>query len=1288
MSKSSAWQGAGIGLVTLLLSVLPAPARGELIFYAPFDGSLDATVCKGNGKALFGPPAKDRQARPVFAEGLKGKALQIGNGCRVTYKAAGNFDNQRGTLSFWGRRNGPKPDGRYTFLWAGWNNADRTWVQIYHWEWFAGVAMLHGKGGAGDVPPLHLPSDGDDGQWHFYAFTWDGPKARGYFDGWLDPAAQRLEFPVPQAVHFFVGGAERSTRLIDELKIYDEPLGPAEVCAAYREMAGTANAPSLVIPRRRGPIQIDGKIAEPAWAGAVETTGLIGETTGGVGPTPSRVKLLYDDEALYCAFTSAIPERARNDPAMTAGMTGILRQTRDQFDSDVDHDDCVEIDLQPQFPRGTWYRLVVNGLNTHYDYSVAPAGGIALGWNPRWQSASTLDADGWHVEIRIPLADVAAGGAKPGDRWGLNFTRIWQALQSGRESWKVASKLAPDALRPVTPVVFGDAQAVVVQLLDWGPVADNRLAFAGRIINPGKAPFRGQWELASDSDEIRHVERIEIAPGGSRALRLERAIQDGRTSRLAFAVLPAGGKQPLFRAEIPVTVREALEIRTANYPSRGIFGVSVDAGRLRSTPLAELALSITIRDAAGQPALAPTRITPLPHYQCDAEVDIGRLSPGPYQVECGVQRQGKSLVAKTVALEKSPLPAWYGNRIGITDQAPKPFTAVQRHGDRLACWGREYRFDDCLLPAQIVTQGQEMLAGPMELIVVDSSGKEFHSSDARADVAWGRQSGFRAEFRRRQTLGAQPIEVASWLECDGFLWNTLHLPPAPGGIRRLLVRVPLRKEWAEYVNPYDYSTTRTGRLKPEGFQAGGQPLWLGNPIGGLQFTTETLAPCRLQASTAPLRVIRQGRVTLLELTLIDRPTALDAPWEVSWGWIATPVRPPTPGYRGWLTGNCELSPGYQWYVPRGTDFDPRWLGYSHFIGSRARPDGQGKCMTSGGPYVFTSLCAPGVPEYAYWGDEWSPSRFGRHVEGGFGQCSVGCASWVDYCVWCYRQLYDRGRYVGLYYDGAAHLPDDNLYHGAGYRQEGRVVAVNPVLGARRVAQRMYCMLRQLEPERTMIMYHHSGCIDMAFLSWCDVYADGENFASRLSKKEQDYHRVYPVDSFLAQSMGHNFGLTVWMLDEFDRSHATGPEDWKRLGVQPVTQLYGLILLHDSGYWKNYGNKEGYRLVDEALRKYHFDEHYRMIPYWNQTIVKLPEKVYGSFYVHDGAHRVLLVLLNNNDQDRALRLPLDWRALGFSDPRRLRVDDAVFHEAVRIENGVLVTPIGRANMRLLAIEETP
>ena len=309
---------------------------------------------------------------------------------------------------------------------------------------------------------------------------------------------------------------------------------------------------------------------------------------------------------------------------------------------------------------------------------------------------------------------------------------------------------------------------------------------------------------------------------------------------------------------------------------------------------------------------------------------------------------------------------------------------------------------------------------------------------------------------------------------------------------------------------------------------------------------------------------------------------------------------------------------------------------------------------------------------------------GRRAEGGIGQCSVAAPSWRDFFVWCYRKLYDRGRFVGLYYDCAPYLPDDNVFHGGGYRDGPRILPTNNVLAARAIAQRMYCMLRQLEPEQTMILYHNSGQIDMAFLSWCDVFVDGENFTSRLSKKDQDYHRVFPVEAFLAQSMGHNFGPATWFLDEFNRSGATTEADWKRLGIQPVTHLYGLILLHDSAYWKAYGIPEGYSRVDDALRKYHFDDRYAMIPYWSQKIVSLPEKVHATFYRDAASGTVLLVLLNNNEKPLDLRLKLDWSALGFADWRGLKVDDAVFRGDVRIENGELLTPIGAANMRLLAI----
>lgn len=1277
--------GGWLSSVAVVLAL--GSARGEVLLHIPLDGSLEPNTAREQGKVVFTPPAGQKQAKPEFAEGILGQALSIGSGCRVSYVAKANLRGDRGTLTFWARRIGPKPDQRYTFHLAGWNNADRTWVRVYRWQWHTGVNMLHGRGGSGDVG-LQLPGDADDGAWHMFAFTWDGPKARGYLDGQTDARAERLDFPPGEPVQFWLGGGDGTGRLIDDVTVFDEPLSTGEIKAMYRAVMGAPTQPTLAVPRRRADVRIDGRIGAEEWAGAAESPLAVEAASGRSPETPTSVRVMYDDEALYVAFHSPLPEKVARDPAMTAGMTGILRQTQDKHDGDLGLDDCVEVLFAPR-PTRPAYRLAVNGLNTHYDASISFEGEAALSWNPAWESACALDTEGWQVELRIPFSAFDAPPPRPGDRWGMNFARTWKALQTGRDVWRAVARGEGAGQDATATVLFAAPEAPVVRLHGWGRLADNALELRGTVFNPGQHPWRGRWTLASDSAELRETETIEVAPGGAAGIRVSHPIQEPATGMLRFEVCPErAGAAPLFRSEAPVSVSSVLEIRAAHYPTAGVFKILVDAGRLRSTPLAELSLSVTLADAENRPVLAPTRLRPLPGYTCAAELKVADLAPAKYQAQCVVEHNGKAIGAKRIPLDKQPLPEWYDNRIGVTDAAPKPFTPVQRRGDGLACWGREYRYEERLFPVQISTQGRPLLAGPIELVLTDAEGRRTSSIGSEAEARWGRHTDFRADFARRGRLAGLDVQTESWLECDGFLWTTLRIDRLRPGDRRLVVRVPLRKEESGYINPYDYSTASTGRLAANGWQGTARPLWLGSPTAGFQFTTETMAGARLAPDSPELRVVPEADRNVLEIALVDRPGAEDPragePLEVSWGWIATPVRPPTPGYRGWLTGNCDLMPGYQWYVPRGTDFDPRWLRHTRFIGHKPRPDGQGESRRSAGPYVVTSRCPADMPEFVAWGDEWSPSQAGRRTEGRYGVCSVGAASWVDYLVWCYSRLYDRGRYLGLYYDCAPHLPDDNRYHGAGLDQAGKPRPTHPVLGARRVAQRLYAMLRQREPDQTMIVYHHSGGIDMAFLSWCDAYADGENFTSRLNKREQDYHRVFPVDAFLAQSMGHNFGLTVWLLDEFNRSGATSAEDWGRLGVQPVTHFYGLVLLHDSTYWKAYGNPEGYRLVDEALRKYQFDDRYRMVPYWSQKIVALPERVYATFYVDPGARRVLAVFLNNNEEDVLLRLDADWRALGFQGPDGLTVDDAVFGRGARLEDGRLVVPVGRANMRLVAI----
>jgi len=1289
-------------LLCIFISRHSSGISAELLFHAPFDEGIDASVAGGNPRGEPSPasiPANSFR----FVEGISGRAIDLGSAKGgIFYQAEGNIHSDHGTVTLWARRLGPKPEPReggrtYTYHLFGWKGEEGHWLQLYRWEWHQTLWFLHGVRGVSDVG-IPLPIDGDDGEWHFYALTWDGPHARAYVDGLTLPSMERADFPSMTIRSFYVGGGDATARAVDEVRIYDVALGPVEVRALYEQFAAPDISPTVLIPRRRAPIAIDGKLNPGEWETAAVFSGFTDLKTKRAAETQTSVRLLWDDEALWVAMETPIPTKVKENPAMTAGITGILKQSVTRFDDAVDHDDAFEINIIPALPDGVWHRLVVNGLNTHYDYTISPEGVTTLGWDPKWESASTLDIEGWHLEARLPFREFGAPPPREGAEWGLNIFRIWSALQQTKDAWRVARRPGAQGRYPPARVRFADQPTPIVQLQSWGAVASGHLSVEGRVINPTKEPAEVTVTLSSNAGEHHEERRLTVPPAEAVPFVLEGKIEDPRTGVLTLTAQTSSGVV-LLRSEVPVTVRDALEIRTYHYPSAGILRIGVNANARRDVPLDQLSLTIKMLDNSNHEALAPLTLESLPGYQFDREISIASLKPGKYHVVCTLQQNEKALAERTFAFEKQPPPPWLGNQIGITTKAPKPFTPVKRIGHSFQCWGREYRFGKSLLPEQITTQGNAILTRPIELHIADAEGRVLAPCGATS-YTWGKQSDFRCEFIRSRRFGAVNVEVAYWLECDGLLWVTLRILPCPVTLGKVQIRVPLSKEWSEFINTNDYSVRTTGRLPKEGWQGKDTPLWLGNGTGGIQWVTETLAPCRLARQTAPVRVLVTPQENIFELTLINVPTKLDRSFEVSWGWIATPVRPPTPGYRGWHTRNCDYYPHYAWYYPDSSTFDPRWEkttkgdGRSMFLSYRyQRPDGRGEGITSEGPYIVTGQCSTKVPEVDYWGDEWSPSRFGRRIESGYGAeyavVSPGAKSWEDFLVWTYYQTYKRQRYIGLYYDCALYMPDDNIYHGCGMRgEDGTVTPVNCILGARRIAQRLYCMLRENEPEQTLIIIHHSGMINMAVMSWCDVYIDGENFASQLTRKEPDYHRILTPDQFLAQSMGHNFGLTTRFEDQFIRSHAVSPEDWKTLGWQPVTHLYGLILLHDSGYWKNYGNPDAYQAVEAALLRYHFDETYQMIPYWKQKIVALPNNVFATFYRNSHTRTVLMVILNNNDADQHLRLRLDWKALGFDHVNTLAVDDAVFREDAVIENGELVVTVGRANMKLLAIAPKP
>ena len=223
---------------------------------------------------------------------------------------------------------------------------------------------------------------------------------------------------------------------------------------------------------------------------------------------------------------------------------------------------------------------------------------------------------------------------------------------------------------------------------------------------------------------------------------------------------------------------------------------------------------------------------------------------------------------------------------------------------------------------------------------------------------------------------------------------------------------------------------------------------------------------------------------------------------------------------------------------------------------------------------------------------------------------------------------------------------------------------------------------------------------MAVLSWCDVFVDGENRAPGGAGK--DYRLNMPVDTFLAGPCGHNFGLATYMLDQWRRAGVLqSDEQWAAVGSRPVDHFFGLCLLHDTPYWMAFGR--WYRHTIDALRGAGFDESWAMAPYWRQKVVQVPEGVYATFYRRPDNRRAILVLLNNTERNLDLALGIDWGALGFEAGARVRADDSWAASAVppadpafrsqaalcralaRIEQGILHTPVGQANMRLLVLD---
>jgi hypothetical protein len=237
-------------------------------------------------------------------------------------------------------------------------------------------------------------------------------------------------------------------------------------------------ASGFVVKRAAGPVTIDGKADEPAWATA-NATGAFQKGQDLDLPPPTTARLLWDDKYLY-AFVDVTDDDVFSE--------------FDKPDDSLWKADVVELFIDADANGKGYVELQVNPNNAQFDAWFAgtragPKSDVA--WTSGLVSAVVVDgtlADrsdkdkGWHAEIAVPWAAVKGGDAQMavtlppsvGQRFKLNLVRV----EGGRaKSGYTASAWAPisradfhniDALNVIT---FGDESGQIAAAATPTPTA-------------------------------------------------------------------------------------------------------------------------------------------------------------------------------------------------------------------------------------------------------------------------------------------------------------------------------------------------------------------------------------------------------------------------------------------------------------------------------------------------------------------------------------------------------------------------------------------------------------------------------------------------------------------------------------------------------------------------------------------------------------------------------------------------------------------------------------------------
>jgi hypothetical protein len=248
---------------------------------------------------------------------------------------------------------------------------------------------------------------------------------------------------------------------------------------------------------------------------------------------------------------------------------------------------------------------------------------------------------------------------------------------------------------------------------------------------------------------------------------------------------------------------------------------------------------------------------------------------------------------------------WENSRIGISDEAPAPWSPVMVEGRTVTLTHRSLELggrDGSALIQQITSLGQPLLADGMTLTLTDAEGTKHHLT---LDAVPLSATNAAALFRGTTTVPGGKATLECRVEFDGFIHLGLDLKPDAGkqiAVHDLRLTTVLHRPVAshyKYLVPYNFTTEQTeeGRIPSTGLLENdirlpfSPTLWLGTPHLGMEWMCETNHGWNLKHELNAVLIRPVKDRVIWSNVLINQPTSFAKSAHFACAFYIMPTRP-------------------------------------------------------------------------------------------------------------------------------------------------------------------------------------------------------------------------------------------------------------------------------------------------------------------------------------------------------------------------------------------------------------